>query len=51
MTMDDAIDIKKWRNTPHVSGRAANDADVNAGRAVFAVGGSRSSWTSLRTRS
>ena len=37
--IDGAIDIKKWRATPHVSGRAATDADVNAGRAVFAVGG------------
>lgn len=36
---DDSIDIKKWRETPHVTGRAATDADVNAGRAVFAVGG------------
>ncbi|HEX6098376.1 MAG TPA: hypothetical protein VF432_18800 [Thermoanaerobaculia bacterium] len=33
------IDLEKWRETPHVSGRAATDADVNAGRAVFAVGG------------
>lgn len=39
MILDDAIDIKKWRETPHVSGRTATDADVNAGRAVFAVGG------------
>ena len=37
--MIDAIDMKKWRETPHVSGRPADDADVNAGRAVFAVGG------------
>jgi len=38
MTID-AIDMKKWRQTPHVKGRAATDADVNGGRAVFAVGG------------
>lgn len=37
--MDHAIDMKKWRDTPSVSGRAATDADVNAGRAVFAIGG------------
>jgi hypothetical protein len=37
--LNETIDIKKWRETPHVSGRAANDADVNAGRAVFAIGG------------
>ena len=36
---DGPIDIKHWRDTPAVSGRAANDLDVNAGRAVFAVGG------------
>ena len=36
---DDAIDIKHWRATPSVSGRTATDADVNAGRAIFAVGG------------
>jgi hypothetical protein len=36
---DDSIDLKRWREVPAVSGRAANDADVNAGRAVFAVGG------------
>jgi hypothetical protein len=35
----DAIDITKWRETPSVKGRAATDADVNAGYAVFAVGG------------
>jgi hypothetical protein len=33
------IDLKKWRDTPHVEGRAATDADVNEERAVFAVGG------------
>lgn len=39
MKLEDPIDLKKWRETPHTSGRAANDADVNAGRAVFAVHG------------
>ena len=33
------IDLARWRKTPHVEGRAANDQDVNEGRAVFAVGG------------
>ncbi|MGN6186288.1 MAG: hypothetical protein ACTHQM_21865 [Thermoanaerobaculia bacterium] len=33
------IDLKQWRKTPVTEGRAATDADVNAGRAVFAVGG------------
>ncbi|HEX8411119.1 MAG TPA: hypothetical protein VF883_19810 [Thermoanaerobaculia bacterium] len=33
------IDIKKWRDTPSVSGRTATDDDVNEGRAIFAVGG------------
>jgi hypothetical protein len=37
--MVDPIDMKKWRETPSVYGRTATDADVNAGRAVFAVGG------------
>ncbi|HVG25139.1 MAG TPA: hypothetical protein VND45_13365 [Thermoanaerobaculia bacterium] len=36
---DAAIDIKRWRDTPAVSGRAATELDVNAGRAVFVVGG------------
>ena len=39
MMTDDPIDMKKWRETPSVSGRAATDADVNAGHAVFAVNG------------
>lgn len=39
MTPDDPIDIRQWRRTPIVSGRAATDADVNRGAAVFAVGG------------
>jgi hypothetical protein len=33
------IDPKKWRSTPFTEGRPANDLDVEAGRAVFAVGG------------
>jgi hypothetical protein len=33
------IDVAKWRSTPAVTGRAATDADVEAGRAVFATGG------------
>lgn len=37
--IDDPIDMKHWRKTPVMSGRAANDFDVNAGRAIFAVGG------------
>ena len=37
--MWEPIELKKWRETPHVEGRAATDRDVNEGRAVFAVGG------------
>ena len=37
--MWEPIDLKKWRDTPHVEGRAATDRDVNEGRALFAVGG------------
>jgi hypothetical protein len=37
--MQAPIDLKRWRNTPSVSGRTATDEDVNAGHAVFAVGG------------
>ncbi len=37
--MDEPIDMKRWRNTPAIEGRAATEMDVNAGRAVFAVGG------------
>jgi len=37
--MDQPIDMKKWRATPVVRGRAATDRDVDEGRAVFAVGG------------
>jgi hypothetical protein len=33
------VDMKAWRKTPHVEGRAATDRDVEEGRAVFAVGG------------
>ena len=33
------IDMKRWRKTPAMEGRTATDADVDAGRAVFAVGG------------
>jgi hypothetical protein len=37
--IEETIDMKRWRATPSVSGRAATDADVNEGRAIFAVGG------------
>jgi len=33
------IDLKNWRKTPFTEGRAATDQDVEAGRAIFAVGG------------
>jgi hypothetical protein len=33
------IDMKRWRKTPAMELRTATDADVEAGRAVFAVGG------------
>lgn len=33
------IDLKSWRKTPVTYGRPATDADVAAGRAIFAVGG------------
>ena len=39
MSLHDAIDMKKWRQTPSTQGRAATDDDVNAGHAVFAIGG------------
>jgi len=39
VSVDDPIDMKEWRATPAVEGRAATDLDVQAGRAVFAVGG------------
>jgi hypothetical protein len=39
VSVDDPIDLKQWRATPAVEGRAATDIDVKAGRAVFAVGG------------
>ena len=37
--MDREIELKRWRDTPAVQGRAATEADVAAGRAAFAVGG------------
>ena len=39
MSADDPIDMKRWRSTPAVEGRAGTEIDVSAGRAVFAVGG------------
>lgn len=39
MSVDDPIDMKQWRATPAVEGRAATEFDVSAGRAVFAVEG------------
>ena len=39
MSLEDPIEIAKWRATPAVEGRAATDIDVKAGRAVFAVDG------------
>ena len=33
------IDIKSWRTTPAMPRRTATDQDVEAGHAVFAVGG------------
>ena len=36
---EDPIDVKQWQKTPAVSGRSATEDDVNAGRAIFAVGG------------
>lgn len=39
MSVDDPIDMKAWRATPSIEGRAADDDDVREGRAVFAVGG------------
>lgn len=39
MTTDDPIDLKRWRSTPAVEGRAATELDVTAGRAVFAIDG------------
>jgi len=29
------IDVRLWRETPHLSGRLADEDDVKAGRAVF----------------
>jgi len=31
--------MKRWRETPAMEGRPANEGDVAEGRAVFAVGG------------
>jgi hypothetical protein len=39
VTLDDPIDLERWRATPVVERRAATELDVQAGRAVFAVGG------------
>lgn len=39
MSVDDPIDMKHWRATPAVEGRAATEFDVTAGRAVFAIDG------------
>jgi hypothetical protein len=36
---DEAIDLKQWRRTPAVHGRAATEADVESGAAIFAIGG------------
>ena len=35
--MWEAIDINNWKETPCISGRAATEADVSEGRAVFYV--------------
>ncbi|HEX8252096.1 MAG TPA: hypothetical protein VF846_03025 [Thermoanaerobaculia bacterium] len=37
--MSEPVDLKRWRETPHVEGRAATERDVEQGSAVFAVGG------------
>ena len=39
MSIEDPIEMAKWRATPAVEGRAATDDDVKAARAVFTVGG------------
>jgi hypothetical protein len=39
VSVDDPIDMKQWRATPAVEGRAATDQDVDDGRAIFAVDG------------
>lgn len=39
MSLDDPIDMRRWRSTPAVEGRAATEFDVSAGRAVFAIDG------------
>jgi hypothetical protein len=37
--VSEPVDLKRWRETPHVEGRAATERDVEQGSAVFAVGG------------
>jgi hypothetical protein len=39
VSVDTPLDLKHWRDTPCVRGRAATDEDVAAGRAAFALGG------------
>jgi hypothetical protein len=39
VSIEDPIEMAKWRATPAVEGRAATDADVKAGCAIFAVDG------------
>lgn len=39
MSVDDPIEMKRWRSTPAIEGRAATELDVAAGRAIFAVDG------------
>ena len=36
------IDMKKWKDTPCVSGRLATEQDVKEGRAAFYISGDRS---------
>jgi hypothetical protein len=39
VSANEPIDIKRWRATPAIEGRAATELDVTAGRAVFAIDG------------
>lgn len=39
MFTDQPIDLSKWRRTPAIAGRPGTEEDVQAGYAVFAVGG------------
>jgi len=39
VSVDDPIDMKQWRATPAIEGRAATDRDVDDGRAIFAIDG------------